>query len=660
MLMTYEDLRSGVLDALDSGLMVVDADGTVLAWNAWMTSATGMTPEQALGRTLSQIFPTGRLGRLSTAIREAFELGASSLLTHSLHRSILPLKTRAGRALIHNVAVRPIGQQPYPGCLVQIADVTIATDREQVLRQRQNARYDAVVESAPDPILTVDAEGKIQLANPAAAEEFGYTRDEMIGSPVVAFLRNPDPWIRAWPAVLQGEPVGWPLELVVRRKDGSSSHVDASASKWLSNSRVFVTIILREVNSRRTVEAQLRQLNETLEERVRERTVELERAHEQLRQSQKMEAIGQLTGGVAHDFNNLLTPIVGGLDILRRRGLADERGARLIDGALASAERARVLVQRLLAFARRQPLQPTAVDILALVGDMTDLVGSTLGPRIRLVLDLPEELPRASADRNQLEMALLNLAVNARDAMPDGGTLTVSAHAAELGASAKLKAGCYVRLAVSDTGLGMDAETLARCVEPFFSTKGIGKGTGLGLSMIHGLAAQLGGVLEVSSTPGVGTTVEIWLPAAAREGSAEAAVRTAEERTPGAGLVLLVDDEDLIRTSTAQMLADLGYAVVEASSAREALVHLGDPRIELLLTDHLMPGMTGIELARQAQARRPSMRVLIISGYADLEDVAPDLPRLMKPFLEVELAAALAGVGEGDNPPKVRATGSHG
>ena len=422
------------------------------------------------------------------------------------------------------------------------------------------------------------------------------------------------------------------------------TYLDASASLWKSGSRAFITAIFRDVNERRTAEVNLRSLNETLEERVRERTADLERLHEQLRQSQKMEAVGQLTGGIAHDFNNLLTPILGGLDILQRRGVGDDRGQRLIDGALQSAERARVLVQRLLAFARRQPLQSSAVEIGQIVTSMSDLLGGTLGPGIKIVLDIAKDLPRAMADPNQVEMALLNLAVNARDAMAEGGVLTISARTEEIGPNGKLAAGRYVRLAVSDTGTGMDAETLARAVEPFFSTKGVGKGTGLGLSMIHGLAAQLGGTLELASTLGVGTTIEMWIPVA--QGDALAApVREADsELAAGAGVVLLVDDEDVIRTTTSQMLADMGYTVVEAASAREALPHLADPRIDLLVTDHLMPGMSGTELAREAQAKRPGLPVLIISGFAEVEDIAPDLPRLMKPFRASELAAGLTSL----------------
>jgi PAS domain S-box-containing protein len=632
-----------VADALDSGLIILDGSLRVAAWNSWVTSASGIAYEDAIGKTLEKLFAGPGVARLSSAVSVALEGGASRLLTHTLHPALLPLKTRAGQAMIHDVTLRPVGDAPNTHCLVQIVDVTVAVGRERVLRQRQNARYDAVVDSAVDPILTLDMDGRIQLANAAAAREFGYAPDELMGRPLTELLDDAKGWKFAWVRVLTGLEVHWPVELAVRRKDGTLSYVDASASRWQSDSRAFVTAILRDVNERRASEAQLRSLNETLEARVRARTSDLERAHEQLRQSQKMEAVGQLTGGIAHDFNNLLTPILGGLDILHRRGLGDARSNRLIDGALQSAERARTLVQRLLAFARQQPLQASAVDLGQVVRDMTELVGSTLGPRIRLVTDIAEDLPRAMADPNQLEMALLNLAVNARDAMADGGTLTLGAQFGVVPSRHKLAPGRYVRLSVSDTGTGMDAATLAKAIEPFFSTKEIGKGTGLGLSMIHGLAAQLGGALDLSSTVGVGTTVDMWLPVA-EDGAAVAQSHEELSVTTGAGIVLLVDDEDLIRASTAQMLADLGYEVIEAASAKMGLHHLEDGRIDLVVTDHLMPGMTGAEFAREVQAKRPGLPILIISGFAELEDLAPDLPRLTKPFRQGELAAGLAAL----------------
>jgi len=368
-------------------------------------------------------------------------------------------------------------------------------------------------------------------------------------------------------------------------------------------------------------------------------------AEEALLQSQKLEAMGQLTGGVAHDFNNLLTPIIGSLDLLHRRGLGDARERRLIEGALQSADRAKTLVQRLLAFARRQPLQPRPVDVAALVTDMGNLVASTTGPQIKVVVDAPRNLPRARADPNQLEMALLNLSVNARDAMSDGGTLRITVSSEILGSlhRASLPAGEYIRLSVADSGVGMDDATLARAVEPFFSTKGVGKGTGLGLSMVHGLASQLGGALTLSSRPGVGTNIDLWLPVTDGREDVEAAILTPAEAAHS-GTVLLVDDEPLVRASTAHMLSELGYRVVEAVSADEALVLLDGADFDLLVTDHLMPGMSGADLTHEVRIRRPTLPVLIISGYAEEDGIAPELPRLTKPFRQLELAAKIAAL----------------
>jgi nitrogen-specific signal transduction histidine kinase/CheY-like chemotaxis protein len=376
------------------------------------------------------------------------------------------------------------------------------------------------------------------------------------------------------------------------------------------------------------------------------RQAELETAQEALRQSQKMEAMGQLTGGVAHDFNNLLTPIVGGLDMLVRRGLGSERERRLIDGALQSAERAKTLVQRLLAFARRQPLQPQPVDVKGLVTGMADLISSTSGPNIEVRVELPDDLPPAMADANQVEMAILNLAVNARDAMPEGGLLTISAVHETVGEDQPtLSPGPYLRLAIADTGVGMDEATLARAVEPFFSTKGVGKGTGLGLSMVHGLALQLSGRVNIKSTVGKGTTVELWLPISPVPANGEGRGYDAPAMPKGRGTALLVDDEELVRLSTADMLFDLGYEVTEATSAEEALRLLAEGLAPgLMVTDHLMPGMSGAELARIVKSQQPALPVLIVSGYAEAEGVAPDLARLTKPFRKAELAESLASL----------------
>jgi PAS domain S-box-containing protein len=376
------------------------------------------------------------------------------------------------------------------------------------------------------------------------------------------------------------------------------------------------------------------------------REAELEAAQEALRQSQKMEAMGSLTGGVAHDFNNLLTPIIGSLDMLVRKGVGSERERRLIDGALQSAERAKTLVQRLLAFARRQPLQPTAVDTARLVEGMASLIDSTVGPTIDVRVEVEDDLPPAKADHNQLEMALLNLAVNARDAMPDGGELVIAARRETVcEGQSELKPGHYVRLCVRDTGLGMDESTRRRAVEPFFSTKGIGKGTGLGLSMVHGLAAQLGGGLVIDSAAGEGTSVALWLPVSAEPVGADDHGPAMADKPIGRGTALLVDDEELVRMSTADMLIDLGFEVVEASSADEALRILrSGPKPTLLITDHLMPGMSGADLAREARSLNPALPILVVSGYAEVDGIAPELPRLTKPFRNADLAASLSAL----------------
>lgn len=403
-----------------------------------------------------------------------------------------------------------------------------------------------------------------------------------------------------------------------------------------------------DVTPRKVAEEQLRELNATLEMRVAEAIAEREVVQQALRQSQKMEAMGQLTGGVAHDFNNLLTPIVGTLDMLQRRSVGGEREQRLISGALQSADRAKTLVQRLLAFARRQPLQLVPVDVAKLVSGMGELIASTTGPQIKVIVDAPQALPAAMADANQLEMAVLNLSVNARDAMVNGGTIRISAseERVDSGHRSNLPPGEYICLSVADTGEGMDPATLARAVEPFFSTKGVGKGTGLGLSMVHGLASQLNGALTIQSSPGLGTHVELWLPRSITPQVAVLPSGETTDRQSAQGIALLVDDEELVRATTSYMLADLGYHVIEAASGEEALslVEAGQT-LDVLVTDHLMPGITGTELARLVKSMRPGIGILLISGYAEREGLDPDIPRLNKPFRKDELAASLSRNG---------------
>jgi PAS domain S-box-containing protein len=414
-----------------------------------------------------------------------------------------------------------------------------------------------------------------------------------------------------------------------------------------------------DVTERKAAEAALQQVNDQLERRVRERTAQLQHAHdelvaqiaererteEQLRHMQKIESIGELTGGVAHDFNNLLTAVIGNLELLKKRIPYDPSVDRLIDGSLQGAQRGAALTQRLLAFARRQTLEPRPVDLTGLVRGMADLLSRSIGPTIKMTLDLPETLPAVHIDANQIELALLNLAVNARDAMPDGGEMTITIHRCRTERTADLTAGDYVCLRVSDTGAGMDADTLRRAIEPFFSTKGIGKGTGLGLSMVHGVALQLKGALRLESTPGRGTTAELWLPIST-ERVVEAPTDVQKPRDLKGATLLLVDDDFLINLSTKALLEDLGHTVIEASSGAGALEVLRTEKpIDLMITDYAMPGMTGVQLAAAARGLRPDLPILLATGYAELPVHAlPDLPRLSKPYHQRQLAEQITAL----------------
>lgn len=441
--------------------------------------------------------------------------------------------------------------------------------------------------------------------------------------------------------------------------DGSRHWVEVHARRVTDRSGSSRLVgVSQDITPRKEAERVLEASHEQLERRVAERTQDLEQAHarvlaeiaqrerteEQLRQAQKMETIGQLTGGVAHDFNNLLMAVIGNLDLLSKSMPDDPRMRRLIEGAIQGASRGASLTQRLLAFARRQDLQLVPKDMTSLVRGVVDLLAKSVGPRIELRYELGERLKPALVDVNQVELALLNLVVNARDAMPDGGVVTIETDQVAISGNTLLDDGDYIRLAVSDSGQGMDAETLAKATEPFFSTKELGKGTGLGLSMIHGLALQLHGTLHLTSEVGAGTRAELFVPVTDVGVALEEPVEEPRlEPVSQAKTILVVDDDALIAMSTVDLLEDLGHTVIEVNSGAAALdVIESGKHLDLMITDYSMPKMTGGQLAASARKLRPALPILLATGYAELPaDTDLNLPRLAKPYHQRQLADAI-------------------
>lgn len=766
-----ESLPHFLLDALDVGVALLDSDQRIVGWNAWLSSAAQISREQALGKRLDQAFPGADLALISSLVGLSLDSGISRLLTHTLHPALLPLKTRAGHALVHDVTIRAVDAPPSRYCLIQIADVTVSTTREGILRDRQNARYDAVVESAADVILTLDEGDIIQLANSAAAAQFGYSSHELIGQRAAILFDDRAAWDETRRAVVSGQAIHQPIEVTARRKDGSCSFLELSISRWMSQSRVLVTAILRDVNERRAAEAALRaseaqfralaqampnhvwtahpdgelewfndrvydysglasgrvdgriwnelvhgddvssavglwessvargspyetqlrlrrsdgvyrwylvrafpirsedgeitrwvgsntdiedqkfaaqalaDINAALEDRVSERTRQLMQTEEALRQSQKMEAVGQLTGGIAHDFNNLLQGIIGALDIVKRRIFEGRIGDldRFLTAALDSADRAATLTHRLLAFSRRHPVDPRPIDVRQLIGTVEELLRRSIGESIDLKIVGDNDLWLVRCDGNQLENAVLNLAINSRDAMPDGGKLTIEVINATLDANAarqrELEPGEYVCLRVIDTGVGMPPSVRARVFDPFYTTKPIGKGTGLGLSMIYGFVRQSDGAVRIESEVGVGTIVEISLPRYRGVADDEPAhdQPSFTYRAEGNEVVLVVEDQDVVRLLIVDVLTDLGFRALEAAESAPALRILqSSQRVDLLVTDIGLPGLNGRQLADAARIKRPDLKVLFVTGYAEnaagSSFLEPGMEIIIKPF----------------------------
>ena len=530
--------------------------------------------------------------------------------------------------------------------------VSVRSPREQVMEQSNRflaslteaGRYQLLIEAVTDyAIYMLDPSGIVTSWNPGAKRFKGYAAAEIIGQHFSRFYTEEDqkdglPARALEVAAREGkfENEGWRV-----RKDGTRfwAYVVIDAIRHPSGEIVGFAKITRDLTERKETQQKL------------------EETREALLQSQKLEAIGQLTGGIAHDFNNLLMAVIGSLELMRKRLPDDPKLRTLLDNAVQGAQRGATLTKRMLAFARRQELKHEPIDIPELVRGMTDLLQRSLGPSVLIETRFPLVSKPVLSDPSQLEMILLNLTVNARDAMPDGGQIVIATREEVLRPQddSRLKPGTYICLTVRDTGTGMDEETLKRATEPFFTTKGVGKGTGLGLSMVHGVAEQSGGWFTLRSRKGEGTTAELWLPVAEGQVPAVSRGKSVDAVVDQASLVVLaVDDDILVLTNTLAMLDDLGHTGIAASSGKEALDYLRQQAsVDLVITDFAMPKMNGLQLADAIKKEWPELPVVIATGFAEMEPSSGSrLHKLLKPFTEAELSEALARIA-----PRIRKSG---
>ena len=505
----------------------------------------------------------------------------------------------------------------------------------------------------------LDLASNVLTATASCKALFGREPQEALTYEDLVQTVHPDDRARMQQAVRVAIETGsdYAVEYRVLWPDGTVRWAEFRARLVKAGEKLRLVGVSSDVTERRKSEEEMRRLNETLEARVAERTAALKEAHaavlaeieqrkrteEQLRQAQKLEMIGQLTGGVAHDFNNLLMVVLGNLQLLKKQQTLGPKAIQLLDGAVQGAERGATLTKRLLAFARRQDLHVRPTNLAKLVREMGNLIERSVGPQIDIKVTINDPLPFAMADDNQVELALLNLTVNARDAMPNGGLITIELDAVDQAQQVDLAKGRYVRVRVSDTGHGMDAHTLGKATEPFFSTKELGKGTGLGLSMIHGLAVQLNGALRLSSEVGEGTVAEILLPATSDSPDEDMPLVNPILNAARRATILVVDDDTLIAMSTVGMLEDLGHDVLEASSADQALGLLQSNAVDLLITDFSMPKMNGVQLALAARDIHPNLPIILASGYAELPpNLNIELPRIAKPYSQSQLSEQIA------------------
>jgi PAS domain S-box-containing protein len=613
----------------DYAIYMLDPSGLVSSWNPGAQRFKGYTADEIIGQHFSRFYTQEDLdkGIPAIALKTAEHEGKFEAEGWRVRKD----GTRFWAYVVIDPIRGPAGK--ILGFAKITRDLTERRKTELQLRQSEE-QFRLLVQGVTDyAIYLLDRDGRVSNWNLGAQRIKGYLPDEIIGKHFSQFYTEEDraaglPQIALETVTRVGrfEKEGWRV-----RKDGTRfwAHVIIDAIRDDSGELIGFAKITRDISERREAQQQL------------------EKARELLLQSQKMEAIGQLTGGVAHDFNNLLMAVIGSLDLMRKRLPDDPKLLSLLENAAQGAERGKVLTQRMLAFARRQELKKEAVDIPQLVRGMTDLLQRSLGPSVNIETRFPLWTKPALADANQLEMALLNLAVNARDAMPEGGEIVIAAREELIRHEQHgLKPGSYICLSVHDSGIGMDEATLARAMEPFYTTKGVGKGTGLGLSMVHGMAEQSGGSFTLKSRLGEGTTAELRLPVASVADVAAPLPWPPEEAYVEALhlTVVAVDDDPLVLTNTIAMLEDLGHTAIAAGSAEEALRILQlEDKVDLVITDQAMPHMSGAQLAEEIRQTWPDLMVMIATGYAELEPgYAAGLPRLAKPFNEFDLAKEIA------------------
>lgn len=550
----------------------------------------------------------------------------------------VPIKLDGGR-VGHLAITRDIGVRRETEMALQSANEQLDKLVKERTRELQETtsrlgeserHFSLLVKSVIDyAIFMLDVDGNVASWNEGAERAKGYKSHEIIGRHFSDFYTEEDKaaGLPARGLATAGSEGRWEHEGWRVRKDGS---------------RFFANVVIDAIYENGAVVGFAKITRDITEKRA---------AEQRLRQAEKLKAVGVFTGGAAHDFNNLLMAVQGSLELLRKRLPNDQRSIALLDNAMQGAKRGSALTQRMLAFSRRQELKSESIDVATLLGGISDLLLQSLGPAIDLETHVPRDLPRIVSDQGQLENAILNLVVNARDAMPTGGTVSVKAKSIQVAAAGTtdLAPGNYVCITVRDNGEGMNAETLSRVTEPFYTTKGIGKGTGLGLSMVDGLVAQSGGKMRMESEPGKGTTVELHLPVDDGSTTEAEAVPETEELSPGPARrlrVLAVDDDALVLMNTVAMLEDLGHEVVEASSGKQALqvVQEGLP-FDLVVTDQAMPGMTGVQLADTVRGLYPSMPIILATGYAELPPGADTkLKRLAKPFTMSQLSEIVSTV----------------